>query len=160
MKYRTYLRLAICFLFLGATVLLSGCGDDDDDDDPTDPGSAEYTFTVPGNTQWLNTALTLVAGDVVTITATGTVSYLEEGDSCGPEGATWTDTADQQDPLWEQPHAGLIAKIEEGGSPFFVGASYAVTLSSGGTLFLGINDFWYDGNSGEFTVTVQVLSGS
>jgi hypothetical protein len=120
----------------------------------------EYTFTVPGNTQWLDTALTLAAGDVVTFTATGTVSYLEEGNSCGPGGTSWTDTTDQQDPLWQQPHAGLIGKIEAAGSPFFIGESHTLTLSSGGTLFLGINDYWYQGNSGEFTVIVQVSSGS
>ncbi len=139
--------------------MLVGCGDDDKNSG-TDPNPVEYTFTMPGNTQWLDTALVLAAGDVVTFTATGTVFYLEEGNSSGPEGTSWTDTANQQDPLWQQPHAGLIGKIEETGSPFFIGASYTITLGSEGKLFLGINDYWHQGNSGEFTVIVQVSSGS
>lgn len=159
MKSHTVTLIFLSVFLLGITGFLTGCGDDDDKK-VTDPTTAEYTVTVAANTNWTNTALELAAGNVVTFTATGTVSYLEAGNTCGPEGASWTDTADQEDPLWQQPHAGLIGKLGEAGSPFFIGASYSLTLDSNGTLFLGINDAWNEGNTGEFIVTIEVTTGS
>lgn len=116
----------------------------------------ERTVIVSGSTQWMDTGLTVSIGDIMTFTASGTVVYDNKGNSCGPGGASWTDTHDKEDPLWVQPHAGLIGKIKETGLPFFIGESYTVKAGSSGILFLGINDYWYQGNSGEFTVTIRV----
>jgi Zn-dependent metalloprotease len=117
----------------------------------------EYNVTVAGNTEWTSTGLELEVGDVISITATGTVTYDDKGNSCGPEGTSWTDTQDQKDPLWEKPHAGLIGKIKGIGAPFFIGESYTVKAGSSGELLLGVNDYWYQGNSGEFSVLIKVL---
>jgi Zn-dependent metalloprotease len=116
----------------------------------------ERTVIVPGNTQWMDTGLIISTGDIMTFTAHGTVVYDNKGNSCDPGGTSWTDTQDKQDPLWVQPHAGLIGKIKETGLPFFIGETYTVKAGSSGILFLGINDYWYQGNSGEFTVTIRV----
>lgn len=116
----------------------------------------ERTVIVPGKTQWMDTGMTVSVGDIMTFTAQGIVVYDNKGNSCGPGGASWTDTQDKEDPLWVQSHAGLIGKIKERGLPFFIGETYTVKAGSSGILFLGINDYWYQGNSGEFTVTIRV----
>jgi len=118
----------------------------------------EQTLVVPGNTQWLNTGIVVSAGDQLTFTARGQVIYDKTGgNACGPGGAAWTDTQDKEDPLWAKPHSGLIGKFGVTGAPFFIGASYTVKAGGRGSLFLGINDRWYQGNTGEFTVTVKVV---
>ncbi|GAK61601.1 Neutral metalloprotease, putative [Candidatus Vecturithrix granuli] len=115
-----------------------------------------YTVAVPGNTQWMDSGITINVGDVISFAAQGTVVYDSKGNSCGPAGASWTDTRDKKDPLWQKPHAGLIGKIQGIGSSFFIGSAYKVKAASSGKLLLGINDYWYQGNSGKFTVTIRV----
>jgi hypothetical protein len=95
-------------------------------------------------------------GDIIRFSSQGTVVYDNVGHACGAKGAPWTDTKNKKDPLWQQPHAGLIGKIEGTGLPFFIGETYAVKAGSSGKLFLGINDYWYHGNSGEFIVKILI----
>lgn len=120
------------------------------------PAQTGQPVSVPGNTKWKKSGIMIQVGDIIRFTAQGTVVYDSTGNSCGPAGASWTDLRTKQDPLWQKPHAGLIARIEGIGAPFFVGASYRVKASSSGELLLGINDYWYQENSGEFVVTIQV----
>ena len=120
----------------------------------------ERTVIVPGNTKWMDTGITVSVGDMLTFTAHGTVVYDNKGNACGPQGASWTDTHDKEDPLWQQPHAGLIGKIGETGSPFFIGKTYTLKAGSSGKLALGMNDYWYQGNSGEFTVAIRIVKAS
>lgn len=116
----------------------------------------ERTVIVSGNAQWIESGMLINVGDVLNFTAQGTVIYDNQGNSCSPAGTSWTDTRDQEDPLWQQPHAGLIGKIEGIGAPFFIGEAYTVKAASAGQLLLGINDYWCQGNSGEFVVTVRL----
>jgi Zn-dependent metalloprotease len=113
------------------------------------------TVLVPGNRPWTDSGLDVEVGDILTFSASGTIGYDGRGNMCGPKGCSWADELDQEDPLWKQPHAGLIGKIEGIGAPFFIGASYTVKAGSKGRLLLGVNDFWYHANSGEFTVTIE-----
>lgn len=122
--------------------------------------SSQETIEVPGNTLWLNSGMHVAVGETMTFTARGTIVFDNNGYACGPGGTFWTDTRDQQDALWQQPHGGLIGKIGEDGAPFFIGDSYTVKSWNKGSLFLGINDYWYQGNSGKFTVTIRLSGGS
>jgi hypothetical protein len=140
-------------------------------------GSYEWIVIVPGATKWMDTGISVSTGDIITFAVHGNVVYNRRGNSCGPEGTSWTDTRDKEDPPRQKPHGGLIGKIgenvsnvgeegskagEEGsnvgeeGSPFFIGTSETMTAAQNGELLLGVNDFWYQGNTGEFTVTVTV----
>ncbi|PIE32974.1 hypothetical protein CSA56_13675 [candidate division KSB3 bacterium] len=121
-------------------------------------GLNERTIIVPGNQKWTDSGLELEVGDIVRFSALGTVIYDKRGNACGPGGTSWADSHEQQDPLWKKPHAGLIGKIEGIGAPFFIGDLYTVRAGSRGRLLLGINDFWYRGNSGEFSVRVKLLN--
>lgn len=119
-------------------------------------GAYEWIVIVPGNTRWMDTGITVSAGDTMSFAAHGSVTYNRRGNACGPEGTSWTDTRDKEDLLWDRPHAGLIGKIGEAGQPFFLGEACTMTADRDGMLSLGINDYWYQGNTGEFTVTVNV----
>lgn len=118
--------------------------------------TVQRTVIVPGKVPWMNTGMTVAAGDKLQFAAQGTLVYNRRGDSCGPQGTSWTDARDREDPLWNKPHGGLIGKIGDTGSPFFIGASATLTVDRNGVLFLGVNDYWYQGNTGEFTVTVTL----
>jgi hypothetical protein len=121
---------------------------------------AERTLIVPGNTLWMDTGMVVAAGDTLTFAAHGTVAYDKRGNSCGPGGTSWTDVQDKKDPLWQKPHAGLIGKIEGSGMPFFIGTAATIKAGGNGKLFLGINDYWYQGNTGEFTITIRIAKVS
>ncbi len=148
-------RFAVYALLLTGLLTFAGCGGKDDND-PTDPATATYTVTVQGNTQWQDTGIPIATGNALSFQADGTVVYDNQGNSCDPDGAAWTDTQDQQDPLWTQPHAGLIGKIGTNGASFFIGKQASLSSADAGNLFLGVNDFWYLVNTGEFTVAVTV----
>ncbi len=120
-------------------------------------GEHEWIVIVPGATQWMETGIVVSAGDILTFAAHGSVVYNRRGNACGPEGTSWTDTRDKEDPLWAESHGGLIGRIGEAGAPIFIGTTHTVTAAHGGLLFCGVNDFWYQGNTGEFTVTISVL---
>ena len=116
---------------------------------------SERTVTIAGNTLWLDSRMTVAAGNTLTFRAQGTVIYTYTGYACGPNGTTWSDTRDRQDPVWDRPHAGLIGKIGEEGTPFFIGERSSFQVGSSGKVFVGINDYWYRGNSGKFTVNIR-----
>lgn len=109
---------------------------------------------VPGNRPWVHAGLRVASGQTLRFAAGGTLIFDNDGYACGPQGATWADTRDQQDPLWQHPHGALIGKIGEQGAPFFIGAAYTVRAWSSGPLLLGVNDAWYHGNAGGFRVTI------
>lgn len=153
-------RLAFLILLLAGTLLFSGCGGDDDDDPTTPNDTIEKTVILPGNTPWLDTELTVEAGDEVALVASGLIAYDLNNNTCGPAGASWTDTADRLDPLWDQPHAGLIGKMNAAGTPFFIGETLTFSPETGGRLFLGINDYWYQQNSGEFSIDITIRKES
>ncbi|MDY0092838.1 MAG: hypothetical protein RBT80_09080 [Candidatus Vecturithrix sp.] len=115
----------------------------------------ERTVVVPGATRWQDSGMAVSAGDILTFTAQGTVVYSPVGYACGPAGTTWSDIRDQKDPIWNRPHAALIGKIGEAGAPFLIGERLSFQAGSGGKLFLGINDYWYYGNCGKFTVNIR-----
>ncbi|GAK49157.1 propeptide peptidase M4 and M36 [Candidatus Moduliflexus flocculans] len=125
-----------------------------------DVPAKDATVIVPGSVLWTDSGVNVLKGDVLRFSASGKVVYDTKGNACGPAGTTWTDAQGRKDPLWQKPHAGLIGKIEGVGAPFFIGASYAVKAGSSGKLLLGVNDFWYQGNRGEFTVTIRITRGT
>lgn len=122
---------------------------------PEPPKSREQKVTVRGNQAWTSTGIPVKRGQEISISANGTVIYDDKGNSCGPDGTSWSDTKDKQDPIYTKPHAGLIGRIGLTGTPFFVGSKYKAKVNIEGPLYLGINDKWYKGNTGQFIATVK-----
>jgi hypothetical protein len=126
---------------IGLQQLLSG---EPEPDAPT-------TVSVPADSAWTRTGVTLRAGQQLTIEADGEAS-LSQGIATGPDG---TDGGPGAIPVIEGADPGaLIAYIGEG-EPFRVGGSATLTARTDGELYLRVNDRSYDDNTGHYTVLVQ-----
>jgi hypothetical protein len=114
-------------------------------------GSAA-TVRVDGNQQWVDTGIDVMAGQRLTITATGQVQYAP-GATVSAAGAPGASPANY--PIPSMGGGGLIGKVGDG-APFIVGAgSRTITSSASGRLMLGINDDIVSDNSGAFNVTIR-----
>lgn len=123
---------------------------------------------VPGKTDWVATGIVLQRGEAVHIEADGAILFRKENraadhspHSCGPEGTyLYEDSvADKSFPLpagagGPAPPYCLIGRIGEGPA-FYVGRRLSFTAPASGPLYLGINDFHLDDNSGEFVVRID-----
>lgn len=149
------------------------------------PGTlyAQTTVTIPSTQPWTDTGLTVSQGDVITVSASGTVIFADPHtpeNTTGPDGKTGpsggctfvvTSAA--------VPRQALIGNIANSssldGNGFFVGSNFngtvpiANTTTQSGKLFLGFNDgavfcdrSGYDGwgfagdNHGSFTATITI----
>lgn len=115
----------------------------------------DKSFEVPANKMWINTGIHLIAGDVITVAASGEVNgslrVNEANRWVGPDGWSRPPTiASNSKASWvlgrNSSFMCLTGKIGADGRPFKIGSSYSSTASSSGILFLGINDELVDEN--------------
>jgi LssY-like putative type I secretion system component LssY len=113
---------------------------------------------VPGSTAWTDTALDLAAGQSVTITATGTLQFMDGG-TPGPQGAarSWKDLLHSM-PVNAAGRGALIGRIgsDDAAQPFLVGAQLRLKVRAPGRLFLGINGPSGDSAQGSFHAKIQI----
>ena len=106
---------------------------------------------------WTDTGIDLNAGDVVTITATGTVQF-PNAKAAGPEGLPrgWTDLI-MQLPVNESGRGALVGRFGDSPAarPFLIGPRTQRTVPVGGRLFLGINEMQMAPATGSFHVVVE-----
>ncbi|MEI7745883.1 MAG: hypothetical protein WCK58_19270, partial [Chloroflexota bacterium] len=118
------------------------------------PGFTKVVTVVP-TTQWTDTGIDLVAGDRVTITATGLISSPSDPTpSIAPAGISGC-AASVLDPLFGVPCDSLIG-IVGGNLPQPVGASRQFTALDG-RLSLGPDTTLFGGRSGSWTATITRL---
>lgn len=116
--------------------------------------ASEAVVKVPASQSWADTGLAVDKGRTFSIVASGRV-WANAALSYGPEGEPNRPEWKQYSLIPEAPHLGLIAKVGEDGTPFFVGAAYEAPSTATGRLFLGVNDRDVANNRGEFTATVS-----
>src|SRR5712692_5965925 len=120
-----------------------------------------HELEVPGNQPWTDTGVDLQAGQTVTITATGKLSYME-GNAPGPEGLdrSWMDLL-RALPVNSAGRGALIGRVgsDEAAQPFLVGPKLQTPVRAVGRLYLGINGPSGDSAEGSFHVTIA-LSGA
>jgi len=103
-----------------------------------EPLVTKQTFDVPGNTfaaknQWVDTGVELRKGESFELTASGTITMANYGNTkCGPEGTTNVSSS-----MSNMAAGALVGKIDTG-KPFLVGSSYEGDGQKGGKLFLGV----------------------
>jgi hypothetical protein len=109
---------------------------------------------VDGNVAWSPSGVHVVAGQQVTIAATGKVS-ANGREFTGPEGFP--------PPRWatysrvhNTPHCGLLVKIGLNGPAHFVGAGGTFVVAGSGELMFGPNDSDVGNNTGHFEVDLKV----
>ena len=126
------------------------------------------SIQVAANRMWTDSGISLVKGDEVEITASGSVNIAAAGDGAdkwiGPDG--WGNT-----PVWYAPSGerhnyayqtdslgALRGKVGQR-RPFKVGSSYRFVAANSGVLYLGVEDTndsaLYADNRGAFTCTIQ-----
>ncbi len=113
--------------------------------------------TVKGNRAFVSTGITLMAGQVLEVTATGTVEVVggRSGSAVNPDGfpARFSGCGGPG-------FCGVLVARVAGGAPFLLGSRYAAPVSAAGKLELGVNDFDTSDNRGSFRARVSVLPAS
>jgi hypothetical protein len=119
-------------------------------------GRSTGTIVVSSRMAWTDTGLTVRAGDVVSIRATGTIQFSPSGgDTAPPDGASGR-RATRNAPLPDIEIGALIARVGNS-APFFVGSvTDGLRAPQGGRLYLGVNDDILRDNRGDFRVVVTV----
>ena len=123
----------------------------------TGADSAGRTVEVPSTQLWTDTDVDCNDGDVLEISATGTVLH----DKTTSESAVGPDGLD--DPVFHQynvpglPDANTVALIGriDLEDPFVVGSRTTYECPGVGSLYLGINDVGVANNSGQFVATIR-----
>jgi len=128
------------------------------------------TITVRAVASGVATGVTVAAGELVRITATGTATYGHEGQAgcagiptVGPDGVrstagkACTPKLDADAKVASAPIGALIARIGSG-SWFLVGSGDAGAAPANGRLELAFNDSLYADNSGTYHVTITHTS--
>jgi Ca2+-binding EF-hand superfamily protein len=104
--------------------------------------------------RWVDTGIDLVAGENITIRSEGTVRLSDNwNDSATAAGAT---RRAANAPMPNHPAGALIARVGNG-SPIFLGdTTGARNVTTGGRLYLSVNDDHLADNSGQLRVTITV----
>jgi len=123
------------------------------------------TVTVPGSQPWTETGIYLQRGDVVTVSASGGVSFSAGSAPTGPAGEQPDCLTVANGPYgWraspyvanQLPCMALLGRVGQNGTIFYIGAETAFRAATAGELFLGVNDNNFGDNSGSWTATVVV----
>ena len=117
--------------------------------------AAAQAFRVNGQQRWLDTGITVNAGDIITFQSSGQIQLSDNAqDVANPAGALSHRTAPDA-PISGVLAGALIGRIG-GFPPMAIGDQSRITAPASGRLYLGVNDDHLPDNRGEFTVTVGV----
>ncbi len=124
-------------------------------------------ITVSGETglKWVNTGITVAAGDTVRLDAKGQVDVGGTWGIHGPEGTTnFSGQPPGYYPVESKLRYGLAARITLGSARKFeptqiwiYGEKKEIKVTRSGILWLTVNDDAPEGNEGEFDVTITII---
>jgi hypothetical protein len=113
------------------------------------------TFRVNSQQRWLDTGITVRAGDIITFQSSGQIQMSDNAqDVANPAGALSHRMAPDA-PISGVYAGALIGKIGIY-SPIAIGNQSSITAPVSGVLYLGVNDDHLPDNRGEFVVNVSV----
>jgi LssY C-terminus len=128
-----------------------------------------HELDVTSSKQWVDTNVNLRAGEKISVSARGQITYPPSQSSksqtpqtFGPDGLSrsWKDLIHQY-AVTDAGHGALIGRLgsDAAAQPFLVGASKQYTAPVAGRLFLGLNQSMKDaeGAQGSFHVTIDVV---
>ena len=121
-------------------------------------GDDKKEVDVSGAQVWTDSGMDLKAGDIITVTATGTLQFAG-AKPCGPEGLPrgWMDLVSQF-PLNNAGRGALVGRVGDNpaAQPFLIGPRTQRTAPVAGRLYLGINEMPALGTGeGTYHVTIQ-----
>ncbi len=125
---------------------------------PSAASSKTHELDVPGSAQWTDAGIDLALGQSVTITATGTLQFMD-GNAPGPQGEArgWKDLLRSM-PVNSAGRGALIGRVgsDDAAQPFLVGAQLKFTVRVPGRLYLGINGPSGDSAQGSFHAKIEI----
>jgi hypothetical protein len=118
------------------------------------------SVNVPGTSDGTKTGLYLIAGDFVSLAASGVVNTLppDTGNNASPNGNGFPCNSGCLLPSAQ--FGALIGRVGANGSWFFVGSNRTFTSSDTGMLYLAVNDTIHSNNTGQFAVGTAVTAGA
>jgi hypothetical protein len=121
--------------------------------EPNTAATSGRAIAVGGDRQWVDTGINVQGGDTVSINANGQIRVARDGGLMTAAGVSSgrTDGAT----LPDANVGGLVARIGNSGA-VFIGESRTFRAPRAGRLYLGVNDNYFDDNTGQFNVTVDV----
>jgi hypothetical protein len=118
------------------------------------------TIIVSATEMWTSTEINLLPDDSVSIIVEGIASsnwgFEKRGLWAGPEG--FGDSFGSAHPLGSVASMAVIAKIGDGGTPFYIGRTKTFKSNVGGLLYLGYNDNQFSDNFGYFIVFFTLIN--
>jgi len=117
-------------------------------------GMRERTAIVNANTPWSDTSVDVRGGQTIYFEARGEIRWGRDRRD-GPEGES-NSPRNPNRPMPNRPAAALIAKIGSASTDyFFVGDEQGpIRVRDTGRLYLGVNDDFFNDNSGFFRVVI------
>jgi hypothetical protein len=117
-------------------------------------GMRERTAIVNANAPWTDASVDVRAGQTIYFEATGEVRWGRDRRD-GPEGEN-NSPRNPNRPMPNRPAAALIGKVgSESSDYFFIGDEQGpIRVRTSGRLYLGVNDDFFNDNSGSFRVVV------
>ena len=117
-------------------------------------GMRERTAIVNSNEPWTDTSVDVRAGQTIYFEARGEIRWGPDRRD-GPEGEN-NSPRNPNRPMPNRPAAALIGKIGSASSDyFFIGNEQGpIRVRASGRLYLGVNDDFYNDNSGTFQVVI------
>jgi len=111
------------------------------------------TIVIKGKQNWLDTGINVNIGQEVLFSVTGFIN-IDENTRVFQNGELKL-TLNKNKPLPNHPTGAVISKIGERGKPFYVGNDKApFKKKKKNRLYIGINDFNFEDNSGSFKITI------
>jgi Ca2+-binding EF-hand superfamily protein len=113
------------------------------------------SITVGGDRQWVDTGITVRAGETVSINADGRIRLSNNQRDVATAAGSTAGRRIQGAQIPSAPAGALIARIGNN-DPVFVGDTRSFRAPRGGRLYLGVNDDSFDDNTGQYNVTVDI----
>jgi Ca2+-binding EF-hand superfamily protein len=123
------------------------------DRDDSSVGTSGNFIAVASNRTWTDTGINVNAGQTVTISADGRIRIARDAADFITASGADSRVADAIMP--SAPIGGLVARFGNS-APVFVGQNRTFRAPRSGRLYLGVNDSFWEDNTGQFNATVDV----
>jgi predicted nucleic acid-binding protein len=110
-------------------------------------------IAVAADRGWTDTGINVRVGQQLTINADGRIRLSRDSQNFVTAAGASDRVANATLP--NAPLGGMVARFGDS-EPVFIGQSRTFRATQGGRLYLGVNDSYFDDNTGQFNVTVDV----
>ncbi len=118
-------------------------------------GTSGRSVVVSAAQPWTDTGIDVRSGDRLLMDASGSAKLSPDAnDMAAPNGSTINRLASGA-PMKDRPAGALIGRIGNGPA-FFVGSQGTIDARANGRLYLAVNDDYFNDNSGEYRVTIDI----